>query len=288
MTTPKCFVTLILACGLFVAPSTAQRDFSAVEMKATQVSGSVYMLEGSGGNIGVLVGKEGTLIVDDQFAPLAPKIEAALANLTESKLKYVLNTHHHGDHTGGNGHFGQHATIIAHQNVRARLRGNADTPASALPVITFAHASAIHFNGEKITLVHRGPGHTDGDSVVRFTNANVVHMGDLFFSGRFPYVDLGSGGDIDGYMAAVGAVVSRVDDRTKIIPGHGGLATKKDLVAYHDMIRATVKLVRAALRAGKTPAEIEADGLLSDWASWGEGWITTRRWIETIDMDMNK
>src|ERR1041385_3381718 len=186
----------------------AQGDLSKVEIKSTQVSGNVYMLEGSGGNIGVSVGADGILIVDDQFAPLADKIRAALKKLGEGKLKYILNTHWHGDHTGGNKEFGPEAPIIAHDNVRKRLstEQHSDffketTPASpkeALPVITFDQALSVHFNGEEIRAIHFPHGHTDGDSVIFFSASNVVHLGDDFFAGRFPFVDLESGGSVEG------------------------------------------------------------------------------------------
>lgn len=170
---------LPLSLALLVSTAVAQQDFSKVEIKATHVSKNVYMLEGSGGNIGVSVGQDGILIVDDQFAPLADKISAALQQLNPGKLKFVLNTHHHGDHTGGNAAFGaKEATIIAQSNARGRVAADTKTPPEALPVITFAQSASVHFNGEEITLLHVGPGHTNGDAVIHFTGANVVHLGD--------------------------------------------------------------------------------------------------------------
>jgi len=197
---------IILICSS--AMPTLAQDFSKVEIKATKVAGNVYMLEGSGGNIGVSVGPDGILIVDDQFAPLADRIKAALKTLGEGKLKFVLNTHYHGDHTGGNIAFGPDAPIIAQTNVRKRLSEeqkskffNRTTPASpkeALPVITFDNAVSVFFNGEEIKVIHFPHGHTDGDSVIFFTGSNVVHMGDDFFNGRFPVLDLEAGGDVEG------------------------------------------------------------------------------------------
>jgi glyoxylase-like metal-dependent hydrolase (beta-lactamase superfamily II) len=239
------------------------------------------MLEGRGGNIGVLVGDEGILIVDDQFLPLAEKIKAALGSVSDAPLKYVLNTHHHGDHTGSNEFFGDYATIMAHENVRERLVA-ADKPKSALPVITFDHGASVHFSGEHISLLHHGPGHTDGDSIIRFEHANVVHMGDLFFNGRFPYVDLNSGGSIDGYIAAVSVAIERVDEATKIIPGHGPLANKADLVRYRNMIRDTVAVIRGAKEDGQNIGDILRSGVMGPWESWGQGWITTERWVQTV------
>ncbi len=278
----KTTLSLVGSLLLGLAPLGAQDDWEAVEMKLTSLRGGVHMLEGRGGNIGVLVGDDGILIVDDQFLPLAGKIEAALAEVSDAPLKYVLNTHHHGDHTGSNEHWGERATIVAHQNVRTRLAAAEGKPEAALPVITFDHGASVHFGGEHISLLHHGPGHTDGDSVIRFEKANVVHMGDLFFNGRFPYVDLGSGGSIDGYLAAVNAVVETVDAETQIIPGHGALATQADLIRYRDMMRETVKIVREAKAAGQNIGDILRSGAMEPWAAWGQGWITTERWVQTI------
>src|SRR4051794_3980363 len=178
----------LLALFSLTTAAFAQQDFSKVEIKAIHVAKNIYMLEGAGGNIGVSVGSDGILIVDDQFAPLAPKIEAALKDLNPGKLKFVLNTHYHGDHTGGNAHFGREAHIIAHTNVRKRLGGDRDRKKPGLPIITFDDSLSIHFNGEEIKLIHVPPAHTDCDSVVYFSSANVIHFGDTFFSGRFPNI----------------------------------------------------------------------------------------------------
>src|SRR3954470_4819148 len=195
------FAAVIAFLSLTVA-TQAQQDFSKVEVKSTHVAGNIYMLEGSGGNIGVSVGPDGILIVDDQFAPLAEKISAALAklNTNNGKLKFLLNTHHHGDHTGGNAFFGKQATIIAQTNVRKRLNPDKTPDKTALPIITFDDSLSLHFNGEEIKMVHVPPAHTDGDSVIYFTSANVIHFGDTFFSGRFPNIDLGGGGIVRGYI----------------------------------------------------------------------------------------
>ena len=268
---------------LLVSTAVAQQDFSKVEIKATQVSGNVYMLEGSGGNIGVSVGADGILIVDDQFAPLADKISAALQQLNPGKLKFVLNTHHHGDHTGGNAAFGaKEATIIAQSNVRQRLARDEKIARVALPVITFDQAASVHFNGEEIRLLHVGIGHTDGDSIIFFTKANVVHMGDQYVSQGWPYVDFGSGGDVDGYIATQQAVLAKVTPDTKIIPGHGPLSTVEDLRTYNAMVVESVALVRKGMAEGKTLEQLRADGLPEKWAAFGKGWITNVRWIETI------
>jgi glyoxylase-like metal-dependent hydrolase (beta-lactamase superfamily II) len=276
----------------FCAMGINAQDFSKVEIKVTKVAGNVYMLEGSGGNIGVSAGTDGILIVDDQFAPLADKIKAALKTLGEGKLKFILNTHWHGDHTGGNVIFGPDAPIIAQTNVRKRLASDQKselfkrtTPASpkeALPVITFDESLSVHFNGEEIRVIHYPQGHTDGDSVIFFTASNVVHMGDHFFAGRFPFVDLESGGNVEGYAKNVGDVITRLPAGAKIIPGHGPLSDVEGLKAFHRMLLETTDIVRKRMTAGKTLDQIKAEGLPEKWKPWGTGFIKQDLWIETI------
>ena len=279
----KALSIVALAIAWITPSGFAQRDFSKVEIKVVPVSGNIHMLEGSGGNIGVSVGEDGILIVDDQFEPLAEKIEAALKGLNPGKLKFVLNTHHHGDHTGGNAKFGaKDATIIAQSNVRGRLTKDANLKKEAYPVITFDQSASVHFNGEEIKLIHYGPGHTDGDSVIYFTKANVVHMGDQFFNGGFPFVDLNSGGSVEGYLKTVAAVLEKIPAGAKIIPGHGKLATVEDLKGFHAMLVETTGLVKKAVADGKSLAEIKAAGLPEKFKDFGAGSIKTDRWIETI------
>ncbi len=258
----------------------AQRDFSKVEIKAIPVARNIHMLEGSGGNIGVSVGPDGILIVDDQFAPLAAKIEAVLKKLDTGDLKFVLNTHWHGDHTGGNVHFGKRASIVAHTNVRKRLAGSDGKMTDGLPVITFDDSLSVHFNGEEIKVIHLPPGHTDGDSVIHFTSANVVHMGDQFFAGKFPFIDLGSGGNVAGYARNVSEMLKKIPPDAKIIPGHGPLATIDDLRKSHEMLGETIRIVQKAIDAGKTVEQVKADGLPEKWKDWGTGFINTSRWLE--------
>ncbi len=282
-------LTIVL---LFAVSAHAQTDFSKVEIKATKVAGNVYMLQGSGGNIGVSVGDDGLLIVDDQFAPLADKIRAALKGLADKKLRFILNTHWHGDHTGGNIAFGPEATIIAHDNVRKRLATeqkstvfNSTTPASpkeALPVITFNDSLSVHFNGEDIRAIHFPHGHTDGDSVIFFSASNVVHLGDDFFAGRFPFVDLESGGSVEGLIKNIGELVGKIPADAKLIPGHGPISTLDDLKSYHRMLQQTTEIVRGKIAAGKTLDQIKTEGLPAEWAPWGAGFIKTDRWVETI------
>jgi glyoxylase-like metal-dependent hydrolase (beta-lactamase superfamily II) len=286
-------VFLLLTVVLFFAVSThAQTDFSKVEVKATKVAGNVYMLQGSGGNIGVSVGDDGLLIVDDQFAPLADKIRAALKGIADKKLRFILNTHWHGDHTGGNIAFGPEATIIAHDNVRKRLATeqkstvfNSTTPPSpkeALPVITFNDSLSVHFNGEDIRAIHFPHGHTDGDSVIFFSASNVVHLGYDFFAGRFPFVDLESGGSVEGLVKNIGELIGKIPADAKLIPGHGPISTLDDLKSYHRMLQQTSEIVRQKITAGKTLDQIKTEGLPAEWAPWGTGFIKTDRWVETI------
>jgi len=284
--------TIVLLCAAPQFSQAQQTDYSKVEIKATKISGNVYMLEGSGGNIGVSVGEDGILIVDDQFAPLADKIKAALKQLGEGKLKFVLNTHWHGDHTGGNQVFGPDAPIIAHDNVRKRMSTEQrseffkqTTPASpkeALPVITFNQSLSVHFNGEEIRVIHFPQGHTDGDSVIFFTKSNVVHMGDDFFSNRFPFVDLESGGSVQGLIKNIADIIPKLPPDVKLIPGHGPISTVDDLKAYHRMLVTTTDIVQQKMKAKKSLDQIKKEGLPEEWKSWGTGFIKTDLWLEII------
>ena len=287
----KIFVPLFVL--LFtISIHAQQRDYSQVQIKATKVAGNVYMLEGAGGNIGVSVGDDGILIVDDQFAPLADKIRAALKELGDKKLRFILNTHWHGDHTGGNVVFGPEAPIIAHDNVRKRMATEqkseffkSTTPASpkeALPVITFDQNLSVHFNGEEIRAIHYPHGHTDGDSVIFFTTSNVVHLGDNFFAGRFPFVDLESGGSVEGLTKNIAEIISKIPAGAKLIPGHGPLSTIDDLKLYHRMLEQTSGIIRERILAGKTLEQIKSEGLPEEWKTWGTGFIKTDLWIEIV------
>ncbi len=292
---PAGFRALVVAGALVSAlpalPASAQgQDFSKVEVKAIPVAGKIHMLSGAGGNIGVSVGSDGILIVDDQYAPLADKIRAALKGLGGGGLKFVLNTHWHGDHTGGNVVFGPEAPIIAHSNVRKRLMTGQNVmdnvvppaPEKAWPVITFDDAIAIHFNGEDIRVVHFPNGHTDGDSIIFFTGSNVVHMGDDFFNGLFPFVDLASGGSVQGMADAVAKVIPMLPPGAKVIPGHGALSDAAGLKAFHRMLTTSIDLVRAEIQAHESLAEIQKAGMPAEWKSWSSKVINTDFWLETV------
>ncbi len=292
----KPILTLFMLSLLSSFAFAQGQDFSKVEMKATKVAGNIYMLEGSGGNIGVSVGPDGILIVDDQYAPLADKIKAALKQLGDGKLKFVINTHWHGDHTGSNAIFGMDSTIIAQSNVRKRLSGtntvmgqtSQPAPKAALPIITFDESLSVYFNGEEIKAIHYPHGHTDGDGVIFFTGSNVVHMGDHMMTGRFPFVDMNSGGSVEGIVRNVGSILAKLPPDVKIIPGHGPLATIDDVRRYQQVLIETVDIVRKQMLAGKSLDEIKAAGLPAKYDEWGKGFITTPVWIETIFKSLSK
>lgn len=283
-------------CLIGCRAAFAQQDFSDVEIKATHVAGAVHMLEGKGGNIGVSAGEDGLIIIDDQFAPLAGKIKAALTKINPGKLAFVLNTHFHGDHTGGNPEFGRDATIIAHTNVRPRLstrqtnfgKDTEPLPKEGLPIITFDESLSIHFNGEEIRARHFPRAHTDGDIVIYFTKSNVIHLGDLFFNGKFPFVDLDHGGDVQGVADAVKLILDEAPPGVKLIPGHGPLATVDDLKTYHRMLLESLAHVRAAKAAGKSLDEIKATGMPGEWNGWGDWFIKTDQWIETLHRSVDR
>ncbi|MDQ7054586.1 MAG: MBL fold metallo-hydrolase [candidate division KSB1 bacterium] len=290
------FVLGGLAVMLGLGFVLAQQDWDKVTIKTTHVAGNVYMLEGRGGNIGVSVGEDGILLVDDQFAPLAEKIRKAVQNLRPGDIRFILNTHWHGDHTGGNPIFGKESTIIAHTNVRKRLmteqrRGSRVTPPApkeAWPVITFDRSVSIHFNGEEIKVMHYPRGHTDGDAVVFFTQSNVVHMGDDFFSGRFPFVDLDSGGDVEGLAGNIGQIINELPADVKIIPGHGPISTLDDLKAYHTMLKESIVHVRKQIEAGKDLAAVKAAGVPKEYSGWGWRFISAERWLEIVYRSLTK
>lgn len=261
-----------------------------VTVKTSQVSGNVYMLQGRGGNVGAVTGPEGILIVDDDYRAVSEKLAAALKQLGSEKPRFILNTHWHGDHTEGNEFFGKDSTIVAHVNVRKRLldppiifgQKTSPYPAFALPIVTYTESMTIYINGEEIRLVHYPNGHTDGDTVVFFDKANVVHFGDTFFAGRFPFVDIDSGGSVQGLINNIGTLMSKVPANAKLIPGHGPVSTLADLKNYHSMLVESSKIVTDAMKAGKSLEEIQKAGLPDKFKEAGSGFIKTDAWIATV------
>ena len=284
--------TGFLALALLPALGFSQGDrFKDVVVEATPVAPGVFMLTGAGGNIAVSAGPDGLLLVDDQFAPLAVRIQAALealpdgGPLTEVPLRYVINTHHHGDHTGSNAYFaGLGATLVASEPARVRLLAAAEDPDAPLPVITYQDGVNIYFNGDRLRLLALR-GHTDGDTAVFFEAANVLHAGDLFFNGRFPYIDLGSEGGVDDYLRSQAAMLALVNDDTRIIPGHGPLATPSDLRAVHRMIQTTSAQVRTAIAEGQSLAAIQAAGVPEEFQGYAWAFIDADRWLEILYRD---
>ena len=297
--TLQCFALFALASLLALAsPGLASsQNFDAVEIRTQQVSSNVYMLLGQGGNIGVFVGEDGVFVIDDQFAPLTEKILAAIRAITSEPVRFVFNTHWHGDHTGGNENLGKAgALIVAHENVRARLsmdqvlerigREPAPNPAApdgALPVITFAEDVTFHLNGDELYAFHVANAHTDGDAIVHFRRANVVHMGDTFFRDRFPFIDTATGGSIDGMIAASGAALALMDARTMVIPGHGALSTREDLRAYRDALKSMRDAVAALMEEGHSLERIQDSRPIQDQAeAWGQNEAAERNFVATI------
>jgi len=287
----------IAGCGLLAlaaSASWAQRDFSKVEIQSQQVADNLYMLTGAGGNIALFAGDDGAFMVDDQFAPLSDKILAAVKNITDQPLRFVVNTHWHGDHTGGNENMGNTgALIVAHENVRKRMsteqftklwnRTTPPAPAGALPVITFSDATTFHWNGDDVRVQHVDPAHTDGDSIIIFKKANVIHMGDTFFNGSYPYVDLSAGGSIDGVIDNASRVLKLADDKTRIIPGHGPLSDKKGLQQYHDLMVRLRNKIKTLVDAGNTREQVIAARPTREFDEhYGQGFMKPDIWTGIV------
>ena len=262
----KILVALAIA-ALSSAAWAQQRNFDAVQIKTTQVADGLYMLEGEGGNIGVSAGEDGVFLIDDQFAPLTPKILAAVKAISDKPVRFLMNTHWHGDHVGGNENLGKAGVvIIAHDNVYKRMsvggaiqllkQNYAPYPKAALPTVSFSQAATFHLNGDDVTSIHLPPAHTDGDSFVRFTKANVIHTGDVFAAYRYPFIDVESGGSVKGILRAVDQMLPMIDDKTKVIPGHGGISGKKDVLAYRKMIATVISKVEPMAKSGKTLQQV--------------------------------
>jgi glyoxylase-like metal-dependent hydrolase (beta-lactamase superfamily II) len=295
MRAPHIAVIGILACFMAGYCLAQGQDFSKVQIKVSKVGGNVYMLQGAGGNIGASVGDDGIVVVDDQYAPLAEKIQEALKGITDKPVRFIINTHYHGDHTGGNEFFQKQAPIIAHDNVRKRLEtggqaGNGGSmhmdqkaqPIGGLPILTFDHDVTVHLNGEDIRALHVPAGHTDGDSVIYFLKSNVVHMGDDFVTYGFPFIDVNSGGSIDGMIAGVEAAIAQLPADVKIIPGHGPVSNLDDVHSYVKMLKETRAAVQAALDKKMTLDQMKEKKILDPWKKYSGDFVNEDVFLETL------
>ena len=292
MTTLSLATALTAFAGIVAPTASAQRDFSNVEITTQEVVPGIYMLKGAGGNIGLSVGDDGAFLIDDQFAPLSDKIIAAIKTITDQPIEFVLNTHHHGDHTGGNEAFGKGgAYIVAHDNVRTRLASGSSIPGresppvapDALPVITFSQSVTFHQNGHELHIFHPENAHTDGDAIVFFKDVNVIHMGDVFFATRYPFIDTNSGGSIQGYIAALDSVVALSDEDTKIIPGHGDLSGKADVANLSATLKEISSRVEKLIKDGLDEEAVVAQKPLADLdEKWGGGFISGERMTRSV------
>jgi len=297
---PRAAPMLFAAALALAAPAAAQGpDFEKVQIKTEKVAEGIWVLAGAGGNIAVSAGADGVFLVDDEWAPMTPKVKAAVAAISDRRLRFILNTHWHPDHTGGNKDLGEAgALIVAHDNVRLRMSTDqfieamgmkfAPSPARALPVVTFNDAVTLHLNGDDVEAFHVPPAHTDGDAIVHFRRAGVVHMGDLFFNGMYPFVDLSSGGSFEGYIAAADRALA-LGEGTRIIPGHGPVGTRADLRAYRDMLVTVRDRVKPLVQAGKTPAEVVAARPIADLdAKWGQGFMKPEQFLEIVAKSLSR
>jgi cyclase len=294
----RAVVVAFLAASL--AFPLAAQNFDTVQIRTVRVGDGVYMLQGAGGNIGVSAGADGVVLVDDQYAPLTDKIKAAIAAVNPGPIRFLLNTHWHGDHTGGNENFGKGGVVVvAHENVRRRMsveqfitsfaQAVPASPTGALPVVTFTDTVTFYYNGDSITAFHVAPAHTDGDVIVWFRHANAVHMGDTFFNGRYPLVDIASGGSIDGIIGAADRVLAMANADTKIIPGHGPLGDRAALQAYRAMLVAVRDRIKTAIAQGRTLEQVKAAKPTAEFdAAWGNGRITPALFVEILYQNLSR
>ena len=291
----------VFLAGVISSGVTAQEDrFAGVEITTEQVVPGIYMLVGAGGNIGVSVGEDGIFMIDDQFAPLTDRITAAVAALSDQPIRFLVNTHWHGDHTGGNENLGnQGVLIVAHDNVYQRMSRDTEigafnqvvpaSPEAALPVITFNDNVTFRLNGEEIRAVHYRQSHTDGDSVIHFVNANVVHTGDIWFNGFYPFIDVSSGGSIDGVISSIGKLIDLADDNTRIIPGHGPLGDKQGLQAYLEMLEVVRDRMSKLIDEGKSLEQIIELRPNADFDdAMGKGFINPETFLQILYSDLKR
>jgi glyoxylase-like metal-dependent hydrolase (beta-lactamase superfamily II) len=273
----------IAAALLSTAAAAQAPNFDAVQIKTIKVAQNIYVLEGQGGNIGVSVGDDGVLLIDDQFAPLTAKHQEAIKAITDKPVRFLINTHYHWDHVGGNENWGKAGVmIVAHDNVYKRMSGRQVVqllkqdiqpyPKAALPVMTYNDRVTYHINGDELTAYKVPRSHTDGDSFVRFRNANVVHTGDVFASGRYPFIDVENNvGSVEGIVKAMDELIPTLDDFTKVIPGHGPVSTKKEVIAYRKMINTVATRVKAMVKQGKSLEQVVAAKPLREYdEEWGK------------------
>lgn len=287
-------LTVLAIIAIISAHPAISAAADEVEIHTLPVAGQIFMLTGQGGNIGLFIGPDGTFLIDDQFAPLTKKVVAAIKAAGGAQPKFLINTHYHGDHTGGNENLGRSGSLIfSHDNVRARLLSGSylaafkmQSPPAApegLPVVTFGEDLSFHLNGETVHAIHVPHAHTDGDSIIHFQTANVIHAGDIFFNGFYPFIDIDHGGSLKGMIQAVERILALSDEQTKIIPGHGPPADRAQLVSYRQMLGVAYERLKKLRTTGKTVAEAVAAKPLADLEpSWGDGLFTGDRWIELI------
>jgi len=291
---------LLLLLWLCSSSILLAQDWDAVEIETIKVAGNVYMLKGSGGNIGVMVGDDGVIMVDDQYAPLADKIKAAISQISDKPIKYVVNTHWHFDHVGGNEVFGADGSIIiAHNNVRTRVSSDQfmahqqrEVPASpevAWPIVTFSEDLTYYFNDEEIVIHHSPPAHTDGDAVVYFKKANVIHMGDTYVRYGYPFVDISAGGSVIGMITNLDKVIAMINEDTKVIPGHGELAGRSDMIAFRDTLKDIVDGVKTGIQKGQSLDEIQSSEITSKYdKEWEQGFIKSTDFIVFVHESLKK
>jgi len=279
--------TYLIALLLSASFPLIAQDFDKVQIKTLKISDNIYMLQGQGGNIGVNAGADGVMIIDDQFAPLAGKIKSAIATISDKEVNYVVNTHHHGDHMGGNEVFGgEGSIIIAQDNVRTKLSGG-DTPEEAWPVVTFSDDMTFYFNGEEVYIHHGPSAHTDGDAVVYFKTSNIIHMGDTFVTYGYPYIDIGAGGSVGGMIEHLGQVLEMINDNTTVLPGHGDVRKKSDIVKFRDRLIDIYGNVKAQVGQGKSLDQVQSSTITTKYNDdWNGGFIKGPDFIGFVYQDL--
>ncbi len=302
MTKFKSLMTASVLFSISMFASTAEQTKEGPDFSTTEIAPGIYMLMGvggfTGGNIGLLIGDDGVVMIDDSMPPLLDKMKVAIRSVTNKPVDFLINTHVHGDHTGNNQSIGNDGTrIVAHDNLRINMltKGlktkddNKPMPKAALPVITFSHAMSFHLNGEDLRVFHVENAHTDGDAVIHYKNANVIHTGDTMFNGMFPYIDINNGGSVDGYIAAQQKILSMSNEQTKIIPGHGPLANKKQLKQALDMLIDSKELILELIVKGNTEDEVaQANPLKKYHEKWNWPFITTEKMTRQVYKSLNQ